>query len=419
MSLTRIPKEYIEEYNRERTPFVRSRVALYFLVTTGLYFSVTLFYAVRQIWTSFKVFDTAELPVLANLIVATVALYFLNRRSRSIRYSKICAYTYTWVFLYAITSYGFYKDHAFLFVFYYGSALLLVALIIPWALREIVALALAYTAAFSLYLGILNFGMHYPIHSFPRFHPYLDGLVFMGIASAVSFVVRRMDNRHDVANFILLKRIEKQNRQIEGELELAERVHRTLIPESVTEAGVDIAVTYVPMSYLGGDCAKFRFLEDDRVVVFISDVTGHGVSAALLVNRVHAEFERLVREDPSPGKLLKNLNRFISRDFDGTAMYLSAFCGLIDLRKMKFSYSNYGHPAQYLYRISDNKITGMESHTSLLGMFFSETEHFEGEVPFKRGDNLLLFTDGVLETMNARRELYGEERLMEFIRRNP
>ena len=239
----------------------------------------------------------------------------------------------------------------------------------------------------------------------------------MAIAAFISAVVRFNDIRNDMANFLLRKRIEAQSIQLESELRLADRIHKTLVPASFENGRAEVAVTYIPMSYVGGDCAKFRFLDDDRLVIFISDVTGHGVPAALLVNRVHAEFERLVLEDPRPAELLKNLNRFIWRDFAGTEMYISAFCGLLDFKNRRFTYSNYGHPPQYLYRVADGQVRALSAQATLLGVLFDQSEHYETEAAFEPGDRVLLFTDGVIEAADRQGGFFGQKRLEDFIRR--
>jgi sigma-B regulation protein RsbU (phosphoserine phosphatase) len=219
-------------------------------------------------------------------------------------------------------------------------------------------------------------------------------------------------------NFSLLKEVEEKNLQIQKDLEFASRIHRTLIPESVKTEKADVAVSYLPMLSVGGDYAKFHFLEKDRLVFIICDVTGHGVGAALMVNRIHAEFERLAKEEKSPGMLLKKLDRFIHEDFTGTGMYLSAFCGMLDFKHRQFSYSNYGHPPQYFYQTSDGKIFSLEPQTVLLGVQWEEDVSYEHAIGFQRGDRLLLFTDGILETTSKVGEPYGSQRVEQFLRQN-
>jgi sigma-B regulation protein RsbU (phosphoserine phosphatase) len=242
--------------------------------------------------------------------------------------------------------------------------------------------------------------------------------MYMAVAGTTSLIIRYNDLRRDMDNFMLLKRIESQTAQFEKELELAHRVNQTLVPTSFSNERAEIAVTYLPMGYVGGDYAKFRFIDHDRLIIFISDVTGHGVPAALLVNRVHAEFERLISEDYRPGALLHKLNGFITRDFEGTQMYLSAFCGLLDFRQKTFTYSNYGHLPQYLWRAGEKAVVELDSHRSFLGITFDDSEHHEAVASFEKGDNLLLFTDGVIEARDRSGVEYGEARLRDFMKRH-
>jgi serine phosphatase RsbU (regulator of sigma subunit) len=418
-SIYQLPAEFRAEYVKEKVPFFRNRVGLFCLSSTLIYLSVTAQYGVRQFFSKGDVFRLAEIPYAILLIFCTAIFYFANSLTRVLWMSKACAYAYTILFLFCISAYAVvYYEHGFFFAFYFGCALIMAALMIPWGMREIAFLSLLYTSAFSVYLYYLESVLGYKTQSFPRFHPFYDGLIFMSIAIVVSAVVRFNDIRTDMANFLLRKKIESQTRQIEAELKLADRIHKTLIPASLENDKVEIAVSYIPMSYVGGDCAKFRFLDEDRLIIFISDVTGHGVPAALLVNRVHAEFERLILENPRPAALLKNLNRFIWRDFTGTEMYLSAFCGLLDFKKGTFQFSNYGHPSQYLYRVSSGEVRGLDSQTTLLGVLFDESENHETSIEFKRGDRVLLFTDGVIEAADGKGEFYGKKRLEDFIRRS-
>jgi sigma-B regulation protein RsbU (phosphoserine phosphatase) len=236
------------------------------------------------------------------------------------------------------------------------------------------------------------------------------------MGAILSFAVRKKEAARDVENFVLLKKIEEKNEQMRRELELATRIHKTLIPHSVSTDMVDVAVMYLPMYYIGGDYAKFHSIDKDRFLFVICDVTGHGVSAALLVNRLHTEFERLVRDGKEPGALLKELNDFITKDFGEINMFLSAFCGLLDFKTMKLLYSNHGHPDQYIYRVTKSDIQRLSSDASLLGLPIADENTYQHAVSFSKGDKILLFTDGVLDARNKDGESYGEARLEGFIK---
>ncbi len=169
---------------------------------------------------------------------------------------------------------------------------------------------------------------------------------------------------------------------------------------------------------MGGDYAQFHFIDKDRVIFVLADVTGHGVSAALLVNRAHTEVERLVRENLLPGELLKHLDKFIDKEFGEMGFFLTAFCGLLNFSEKKLTYSNYGHPAQILLQSRENKIILMQSQTFLMGIGMEESKVYSNKIAFAQGDRLILFTDGITEAKDVKGNLFGQEKLEEFTKNN-
>ncbi len=415
-SLETLPDEYRDEYLRREFSLFRQRVSLYCLVTTFLFFGVSGQYLIRKLLFAADTFRAWEMSFWAILLFGTFICYSWNKRASKRSDSKAAAIVYTLFFLWAFSGIAVvYPETQLIFVFYYAFALLFTSLLIPWLISEIVMLTALYMAASIAAYDYVIYILDYPVPSLPRFNPLIDGPLFILIAAFISIVIRRKEIERNIHNFVLLKKVEKQNHQIDAELDMARRVHRTLVPESTQHPKADVWVTYIPASYVSGDYAKIRFLDEDRLLVFISDVTGHGVPAALLVNRVHAEFERLSLLTQDPSQLLKRLNDFILRDFEGTNMYLSGFCALLDFGKGSLLFSNYGHPSQFLYRVNRSEVLSLTSQTTLLGLEEGERQYFQGEQSFKEGDRLLLFTDGVIEAMNQGGAEYGEARLMRFL----
>jgi serine phosphatase RsbU (regulator of sigma subunit) len=415
-SLQTLPDEYRDEYLRREFSLFRQRVSLYCLITTLLYFVVAGQYLLRKLLFGADTFRSWEMSFWIILLFGTLICYSWNKRAQTRRDSKASAIVYTLFFLWAFSGIAVvYPETQLIFVFYYAFALLFTSLLIPWLISEIIMLTVLYMvasiAAYDYVLYILN----YPVQSLPRFNPAWDGPLFMMIAAFIAVFIRRKEIERNIHNFVLLKRVEKQNDQIDTELDLARRVHRTLVPDSISHAKADVWVTYIPASYVSGDYAKIRFLDNNRLLLFISDVTGHGVPAALLVNRVHAEFERLLQINDDPSHLLKRLNDFILKDFEGTNMFLSGFCALIDFDKGSFKFSNYGHPTQFLYRVHESEVMSLGSQATLLGIEEGGGKYYQGERSFRAGDRLLLFTDGVIETMNAAGLEYGEDMVKRFL----
>lgn len=417
----RIPEQYLGEYREKQTVFIRNRVHLFCILSIAFYFFVTI----ADVLINPTDFMMTEIMIGLVLIFAGVLLLFFNSRAKTFFAIKLSAYIFIVLLLALLTEVGVdYADSkvvdasnvllsSSVFVF----VLFLVLMTIPWSPSEVVPIWIMHVVAFTTEFLLARGVPHVPKEMFGLKH-YLEGFIFLAMAFALCLIVRRREAIRDIANFLLLKEVENKNEQIHKELEWAVRVHKSIIPHSISNDRVEIAVKYLPASYIGGDYAKFEFPDDDRLIFIISDVTGHGVPAALLVNRFHAEFERLAKKGKEPGSLLKELNEFIKEEFEGSDMYLTAFCGLLDFKKMHLLYSSYGHPPQYLYSEKENNVKNMPAHTSLLGLPVNDSKTYQSDIEVHAGDKILLYTDGVTETVNSRNEEYGNDRLEKFLKKN-
>ena len=407
-----IPSQYMAEFTEKWIQLIRSRVQLFCALAIGvnvLASSLSFIFYPEE-------FNPREIPLWILILAGAGIVLYINRKTRTITSAKLVAYAFTILLLIIIKkSLIIYHDQAEMAGPIYMYILFLVAFTIPWTPLEILPITGMHLLSFGMiflyfrthFEGVAEFGFDMRM--------LYDGIIFLSIGFMFCFVVRAKEMARDVENFLLFKETEEQKKQMQKELELATRVHNTLIPKSLSTDKVDIAVTYLPMQYIGGDYTKFHFLSDDKLMFIICDVTGHGVSAALLVNRFHAEFERLAKEGKSPGVLLQELNNFIVEDFEGTNMFLSAFCCLLDFSAKKLVYSNHGHPPQYIYRVTESQIQYLEPQASLMGIFPGNDGVHQHDTPFENGDRILLFTDGVVEARTSAGELFGAERLESFI----
>lgn len=230
---------------------------------------------------------------------------------------------------------------------------------------------------------------------------------FIGVARDITDRVKMEEELH------------RQHILLERELEVATRVHETLIPRNLKTDYLDLALTYRPVSSMGGDYASY-FLHDNRLLFIISDVTGHGVPAALLVNRLDSEFKRLASLNIEPGEIMKTLESFIEHQFRGTQMYLSAFCGALEFDSGRLTYSSYGHLPQIVFNAEKNNIELLEAQTTLLGIPLNRGDApFQDETTLSENSRVFLFTDGVTETKGRDGELFGYDRLQELVRQHP
>ena len=411
----KIPQAYRQEFRQKEIFLLKNRVRLFCFLAVVIYFlATTISYLLDP--SEFKI---QEIPSWVLLIAGVLITLYLNIRPRSLVAAKINSYVLISLLLLFLTNiciiYNKNIDQA---ASIYVFVLFFVAFTIPWRPVEIIPISIMHALAYSLAWWYVMVAI--PAYRRPLIHSlmYAEGLIFIAMGFILCLVIRMKEAARDVDNFILLKEVEKKNSQMQKELALATRVHQTLLPKSVSTDLVDVAVTYQPVYFIGGDYAKFRFIDDNKLIFIICDVTGHGVSAALLVNRLHTEFERLAAENKAPGALLNELNDFIRREFAGLNMYLSAFCSMLDFARMEISYSNHGHPAQYLYHVSNSEISQLKSQASLLGLFDEDESASQLASGFSKGDQLLLFTDGVIETRCPDGNEFGKDRIEAFIRAN-
>jgi sigma-B regulation protein RsbU (phosphoserine phosphatase) len=407
--LSMVPQKHMPEFIQRYTCLIKSRVKLFCILSIVLYISATAL----SLLISPDEFRPQEIPIIIALIIGASVIMFLNKKADSLLKAKINAYLFTIFLLALITKLNIiYFDFAELASSIYVFILLFVVFAIPWIPFETIILALLHAAAYALFFLYLK---KFIPDSALSSKSFLEGLVFLLAGLIFSASIIRKEAIRDTENFTMMKDIQQKNESMRKELELATHIHKTLVPKSMCTDLVDVAVMYLPVSFLGGDYAHFHFVDKDKLLFIICDVTGHGVSAALLVNRLHAEFERLSKDGKEPGVLLKELDNFIGEDFEGTNMYLSAFCGLLNFKESSFIYSNHGHPTQYLYRVHEDKIIGFSSQATLLGLPNSGKDIHQHKVSFEKNDKILMFTDGVIETMNARREQFDITRLESFI----
>lgn len=214
--------------------------------------------------------------------------------------------------------------------------------------------------------------------------------------------------------------LENHNARLEEELQMARSIQEILLPQNGVQelSGFRIASRCCPEMAVGGDFFDVWEIGENQLGVFISDVMGHGVSAAFVtvfIKTILAEFQQLVTDNPA--YLLEILNtRFNDMISSRLFMFATAFCGIIDAAKGQLLCANAGHSFPFLrnghqqtYHVIGNKKTG-----NGLGIWREsvyETTHY----PFDRFSRLFLYTDGLYEAKNPQGEEFTAERLQKLV----
>lgn len=203
---------------------------------------------------------------------------------------------------------------------------------------------------------------------------------------------------------------------LKAELTNARQIHESLFPEPIQTGHVRFDYVYEPMSQIGGDYLHTHSARnaDGTSSLFnfvIVDVTGHGIPAALTVNRLHGELERIFAEQPtiSPGEVLRLLNSYVHLTLASHSVYVTAICLRVDAERGVLDYASGGHPPAFL-RSVDGRLDRLDSTALVLGA--AAGNDFQAEprsMPFGPGDALIAYTDGATEARDAHGRYFGIE----------
>jgi sigma-B regulation protein RsbU (phosphoserine phosphatase) len=217
-----------------------------------------------------------------------------------------------------------------------------------------------------------------------------------------------------------LRRLSEENRRhtlrLESELAQARVFQENLLPprDALVE-GLQVAVRYRPCSELGGDLVDYVTAGPDKAALLVADVSGHGVSAAMLTGIVKSAF-RSARDDGfDPLAVVERLWGALG-SFDD-ARFVTLVAGVVDVAQQTMVYVNAGHPAPFVWRNGAPPAalpsTGPLISAALPGLVWSRET-----VPFPPGTRLLLYTDGITEASGEGGD-FGPAAIAEEIGRRP
>jgi sigma-B regulation protein RsbU (phosphoserine phosphatase) len=209
----------------------------------------------------------------------------------------------------------------------------------------------------------------------------------------------------------------EERRQLESELELSQLVQRGLLPQSFPSIdGVELAAFSRPAQIVGGDYFDFLRFKDGAHGVVMADVSGHGVSAGMLMSSLQTAFHTLVPEAIAPEEVLQRINRLYVHNVNFTT-FITIFFGRLDPRTRTLTYASAGHNPPLLYRSRDGAVERLRPTGAAIGLMEGFPLRAD-QVKLSAGDRLLLYTDGVTEATNRRDEFFGMDRLEEVVREN-
>lgn len=227
--------------------------------------------------------------------------------------------------------------------------------------------------------------------------------------------------REDLKKYVLqLRETVATKERIESDLRIAHAIQMDLVPKTFPpfpdRKDMDMFGILEPAREVGGDFYDFFMPDDHHIFLFIGDVSGKGMPAALFMAVTRTLLKAISREKRSPAVILRTLNNDLAEDNDSN-MFVTLFCALLDLKDGTCRFSNGGHNPPYILRAGGDIVRLPLTGDTIVGVI-PDTEFNEATIGLDSGDMLFLYTDGVTEAMNPANELFEETRLEDALRQN-
>ncbi len=245
----------------------------------------------------------------------------------------------------------------------------------------------------------------------PRGQPFSQGdfVVFKSIAEQSAFALYNA----------IIYSMANEKKRLDHDLEIARDIQRILLPsEAPGINGFQISGINAPARQVSGDYFDYIQVDEERLGVAIADVSGKGVPASLIMAICRSVLRAEAARNPSPADVLRKVNRQLYPDIKED-MFISMAYLILDHYRDEVKLARAGHDAPLLYKRHSNTVTPVKSPGMVVGIdsgsvFDRLTTDFA--VPLERDDCLVLYTDGVTETLNSEGDEFGLERMMQAVR---
>ncbi|MDX1949607.1 MAG: SpoIIE family protein phosphatase [Rickettsiales bacterium] len=231
------------------------------------------------------------------------------------------------------------------------------------------------------------------------------------------------------ANDVILKPVQKEEfltrctihlenstyrKRISEELEKAKFLQASIIPSSEKlnlikeKVGIETGFIFQPSSELGGDFWSIKILNENQIVIYCVDLTGHGIASAMNTFRVHSLIEENLKADINISEFLHKINNVLC-EIMPIGQYATMFFGVIDIAKNTLSFSNAGAPYPMLCK-ENGEVKNLVSNALPIGAN-RDTIYSIVTEDFSKNDVLLVFSDALNESVNSQGEFFNEDKI--------
>jgi len=218
------------------------------------------------------------------------------------------------------------------------------------------------------------------------------------------------------------KNLAEQER-IQKEMQLAQDIQQTLLPAEVPKLeGYEIGSFYEAAKEVGGDYFDFIEVDKDTLGIVVADVSGKGVPGSLIMTMIRTALRTEARSIRSASEVLTRVNDFVVNDMK-KGMFVTLFYVIVDSKRRRINYASAGHNPMILYRKNTEKTYYLNPRGFPIGISLPDPDLFKKSIEsdtiqMAEDDILIIYTDGITEAMNNRRELFSEERLQKVIQQH-
>jgi len=199
----------------------------------------------------------------------------------------------------------------------------------------------------------------------------------------------------------------------------ASEIQKNLMPKSDPEVdGFDIAGKCIWCDETGGDYYDFIDSSDfgqEKIGIVVSDVSGHGISSALLMATARAFIREIIPSQKSPAPIISEVNKRLTRDVGESGMFMTMFYSEIDTKENCIRWARAGHEPAILFDPDTNFFEDLSGQGVPLGIW-KDSAYEESKKRINPGQLILIGTDGIKETCNAKGEMFGKNRLKNIMR---
>jgi serine phosphatase RsbU (regulator of sigma subunit)/putative methionine-R-sulfoxide reductase with GAF domain len=207
-----------------------------------------------------------------------------------------------------------------------------------------------------------------------------------------------------------------EREKIEKELQIAKNIQQSFLPDEkkIALQGMDVACLNIPSSEVGGDYYDIIPLNEYETIFTINDISGHGIPASLPMSIFSANFKYGIKKDRDMLATITHLDNLIAETTDAS-QFVTSFTCCVNLKDRELQYLNCGHHPTFISR--KGRIIELKEGETPLGLFPGLPRNIS-KVNLETDDLVLLYTDGVIEAENPRKEQFDYERLKDCIKAN-